>query len=202
MPSHSAKSLFEQNIQSARDCLALFDGIEKLKPANVNLDWILRAGVVFAVSAIDTYFHDKVRYRVGRYSLANLPPALARFEVEIAELTVWDEATRKGNVLRNWVVDHLSARPLQSRKAITDALRLAGIQAVWDTIEPDQKKRDVFLREFDSLIRRRNQISHEGDRMTSRRSGKKLRQIGRDEVQKWIEYSIELVSRVEVAFPS
>ena len=116
MAGHSARSLFDKNIESADHCVALYDAIVKLKPARVNLDWILRAAVVFTVSAVDTYFHDKVRYRVGKYSLANLPPALARFEIPVSDLTAWEAATRKGNVLRNWVVDHLSTRPLQSRR--------------------------------------------------------------------------------------
>jgi len=201
MATHSATSLFDTNMESANDCVALYDAIAKLKPANVNLDWILRAGVVFAVSALDTYFHDKVRYRVGKYSLDNLPPALAKFQIPIGELTSWDSATRKGNVLRNWVVEDLSTRPLQSRRAIQDAMKLAGIDALWDTIEPHQKKREALLKELDMLIRRRNQISHEGDRMTSRRSGKRLRSITRDEVTAWIKVATDLVARIEKVFP-
>jgi hypothetical protein len=66
MPVHTAKSLFELNIQSAKDCVQLFDGLSKLK-VKMNVKWLLRAAVVFAVSALDTYFHDKVKYRVGRF---------------------------------------------------------------------------------------------------------------------------------------
>ena len=61
---HSAQSLFEQNILSAEECLALFDGVTKLK-VGLQIDWVLRAAIVFVVSALDTYFHDKIRYRTG-----------------------------------------------------------------------------------------------------------------------------------------
>ena len=128
MAGHSARSLFDKSIDSADDCVALYDAIVKLKPANVNLDWILRASIVFAVSALDTSFHDKVRYRVGKYSLGSLPPALARFEIRVSELTAWEAATRKGNVLRNWVVDYLSTRPLQSRRATPPSERGGGAE--------------------------------------------------------------------------
>lgn len=67
MSMHSAKSLFDKNINSAADCLALFDGVVVLK-TSLQVDWILRAAIVFVVSALDAYFHDKVRYRVGGYS--------------------------------------------------------------------------------------------------------------------------------------
>jgi hypothetical protein len=110
MPVHSAQSLFDQNISSAKDCLRLYDGLSKLK-IKMNLKWLLRAAVVFAVSALDTYFHDKVKYRVGRFSLNDLPLQLANFEIPIRELTTWEEAQRKGNVLRNWVTDYLGVRP-------------------------------------------------------------------------------------------
>jgi hypothetical protein len=176
MASHSAKTLFDKNIESATECLKLYDGVMALG-TSLKVDWVLRAGVVFAVAALDTYFHDKVKYRVGKYSLENLPPALAKFEVPISDLSKWDEAKRKGNVLRNWVTRFLSVRPLQSPSAITDALRLVGINGLWDTIEPDGDKKRAMLDEFNALVKRRNQIGHEGDREGSRKSGKKLRSI-------------------------
>jgi hypothetical protein len=201
MPVHTAKGLFDLNIRSARDSLALHDAIARLDPQGVDIDWVLRAAAVFSVSALDTYFHDKVKYRVGKFNLENLPPALAKFDIPVQELTSWDAATRKGNVLRNWVVEHLSTRPLQSPTAIADALKLAGIDALWDRIEPDKKRKDELLATLNTLVQRRNQISHEGDRMTSRRSGKALRPIHRTQVEEWIAFVEDLVRRIEAAFP-
>lgn len=200
MATHSAKSLFDQNIKSAEECLDLFDGLSKLK-VTVNLDWLLRASIVFAVSALDTYFHDKVKYKVGQFSLNDLPPQLAGFQIPVRELVTWDEAKRKGNVLRNWVTDHLSVRPLQSPTAIADALKLAGYESLWDRIEPNKDHKKALLVEFNLLIKRRNQISHEGDREQSRGSGKKLRPIPRTTAVEAIAYVNRLVSRVETAFP-
>jgi hypothetical protein len=201
MPTHTAKSLFAQNIQSAQDSLALYDAISKLSPSGVDIDWVLRSAVVFTVSALDTYFHDKVKYRVGHYSTENLPPSLARFEIPLDQLPKWDKATRKGNVLRNWVVEYLSTKPLQSPSVIADQLKLAGIDSLWNTIEPNNEDRRKLLNQLNELIKRRNQISHEGDRMTSRRSGKKLREIDRDKVVGWIEFAQDLVRKIENAFP-
>jgi RiboL-PSP-HEPN len=200
MPVHTAKSLFELNIQSAKDCLRLYEGLSKLK-VQTNVRWLLRASVVFAVSALDTYFHDKVKYRVGRFSLNDLPVQLANFEIPIRELTAWDEAQRKGNVLRNWVTDHLSVTPLQSPSAIADALKLAGIESLWDRIEPNTAHKRALIDNFNKLIKRRNQISHEGDRQQSRRSGKRLRPIHKRAVKTWIQYVEDLVAKVETAFP-
>ena len=200
MPGHSAQSLFDKNIESADECLALYDGVSQLKTL-LQIDWVLRAGIVFVVSALDTYFHDKVKYRVGKFSLEDLPPALARFEVPIQDLTKWDGAARKGNVLRNWVTEELAVRPLQSPNAVADALKLAGISALWDTIEPSQANRKLMLSSMNELVRRRNQIAHEGDREQSRRSGKKLRPISRQQLLDAIALAKGLVARVEKAFP-
>ncbi len=109
MATHSAKTLFDQNIESAKECLSMFDGLSKLK-VGMNLNWLLRASIVFAVSALDTYFHDKVKYRVGKFTLNDLPPQLGNFQIPISELTSWEEAQRKGNVLRNWVTEYLGKR--------------------------------------------------------------------------------------------
>ncbi len=168
MAGHSAKTLFDKNIESAEHCLTLYDGVSKLNPKGIDLDWILRAAIVFVVSAVDTYFHDKIKYRVGKYSLQNLPPTLAKFEIAISNIASWEKAERKGNVLRNWVTEYLATKPLQSPEKIADALKLAAIESLWATIEPDNESRKKLLDRFNALIQRRNQIAHEGDREQSR----------------------------------
>lgn len=200
MAIHSAKTLFDQNILSAKECLKMFEGLSGLR-VGMNLDWLLRASIVFAVSALDTYFHDKVKYRVGRFSLNDIPPQLANFQIPISELVSWEEAQRKGNVLRNWVTEYLGVRPLQSPVAIAEALKLAGIESLWDRIEPNKLHKQALLDEFNLLVKRRNQISHEGDREQSRNSGKKLRNIKKTEVENAIQFVEGMVQKIEAAFP-
>jgi len=201
MASHSARSLFDKNIESAEQSVKLFDGVSALSPKGVDVDWILRAAIVFVVSALDTYFHDKVKYRVGKYTLHNLPPALAKHEICVKDVVAWDKASRKGNVLRNWVTNFLGTKPLQRVDTIADALKLAGIDAVWATIEPNNEARTALFEEIEALVKRRNQIAHEGDRGQSRKSGKKLRKITRKYVVDSIDFAKRLVGRIETAFP-
>lgn len=201
MASHSAKSLFILNIQSAQDCLSLYDGLSALR-TSMELSWLLRASVVFVVSAIDTYFHDKVRYRVGKFGLDDIPPQLGNFEIQIKKLINWKVAARKGNVLRNWVTEYLSTKPLQSPNTIADALKLCGIESLWDKIEPIKSNKEMLLTKLNALVKRRNQIAHEGDRAQSRRSGKNLRNISRNEIVDWITFSTTLVEKIELSFPN
>lgn len=201
MPTHSANSLFQLNVQSCEDLLKLYDGIANLG-TKLEISWLLRAVVVFSVSALDAYFHDKVKYRAGRFGVNDMPPPLAKFCVPLGDLTKWDEAQRKGNVIRNWLVEYFSTRPLQRAEDIANALKLVGIESVWATIEPVSFKREALLEEMRSYMKRRNQIGHEGDRESSRKSGKKLRSIDRAYAAGCLNFMRSLVSKIETAFPS
>jgi len=200
MPTHSAKSLFDLNMQSVDDCVTLYEGIEKLN-TKLESSWLLRAAIVFTVSSLDAYFHDKVKYRAGRFGLADMPPALAKFQIPLAELSKWEDAQRKGNVLRNWLTEHLSTRPLQRKDDIANALKLVGIESLWATIEPDSPKREAMIEQMQQIIKRRNQIAHEGDRQSARKSGKKLRSIDLKTASEAAAFVRQLVDRIENAFP-
>ena len=114
---------------------------------------------------------------------------------------MWEKAARKGNVLRNWVTEHYSIRPLQSPSAIADAMKIADIHSLWDTIDPNDADKKHTRGTFNALVKRRNQIAHEGDREQSRRSGKKLRDIDRQYVVDSIQFVRDLVGKIESAFP-
>lgn len=208
MAGHTAKSLFDLNIQGAEECIRISDGVASLA-STLNLDWLLRSAVVLAVSAMDAYFHDKVRYRAGRFPLYRedtftvdqLPQQLRNLKVPLSDLGRWEMAGRKGNMVRNWATEHLAVRPLQSPYAIAEALKLAGIEDFWSTVEPGDRDLRDLLERLNVLVKRRNQIAHEGDRLQSRTSGKRLRGITREYALEQIRFTKELVARTELRFP-
>ncbi len=167
----------------------------------LDISWLLRASIVFSISALDAYFHDKVKFRAGHSDLNDMPPAMADFEIPLRELISWEDAKRKGNVFRNWFSNYFATRPLQRKEDIASALKIVGINELWATIEPDTPKRNVFLDQFSSYVTRRNQIAHEGDRLAHRNSAKKLRPINEKYVQDCIKFSRDLVQKIEKAFP-
>lgn len=201
MTTHTAKTLFDLNVRGADQCFLLHDGIAGLN-STLDVSWLLRSIVVFSVSALDAFFHDKIRYRAGKYGkLKSLPPAMSRFRIPVADLASWESATRKGNVLRNWIVEHYSRCPLQTKDDIANALKIVGIEDLWATVESDPAKRKQLLETLAEYVRRRNKIVHEGDRLQSRRSGKQLRPIDRIYAYKCISFVRDLVARVEGEFP-
>lgn len=201
MSKHTAKSLFDLNVRGAEECLTIYSGASGLSSA-LHLDWLLRSAIVLAVSAMDAYFHDKVRYKAGKFSLDTLPKQFANLEVPLTELEGWEESRRKGNVLRRWAVAHLAHKSLQTRDAIAGAMRVIGFEAFWDTLEPDKRKRQALLDTMKTIVDRRNQIAHEGDRLRSRRSGKRLRAITLKETTEAVDFIKQFVQKVEERFPS
>jgi len=197
---HTAKSLFDLNIVGADECLALYEGLEKMK-VGADITWLLRASVVFSVSAMDAYFHDKVRYRVGRFGLDELPAALARVPMKLADLQTWESHTRKGNAIRNLVVEQMAYKSLQGKEHIADAMRLCGVDGFWDRVYPDAGSRNRTMAELKVYGKRRNDIVHEGDRLSARNSGKRLRPIDLAFARGCTLFVSAVVDHVEAACP-
>lgn len=202
MATYTAKKLFDQNIESAKNCAKLYTAIEQLNPVGVDVTWVLRAALVFAISSLDAYFHDKIRYRGASYKIDELPNKLAEFPIKLQDVSEWKKyTTRPGNFIRNVLVRHYSVRPLQKRSDIEDALKLVGINSLWNTIEPNSIMREMALTRLNELIQRRNHISHEGDRIHTRKGGKKLRSITPVDVDFAIKLVTAFVLRIEHHFP-
>jgi hypothetical protein len=201
MGQHTAKSLFDLNIQGAEECLKIYDGACTLG-SSLDLEWLLRSAVVLAVSAMDAYFHDKVRYRAGKFSVDALPQQFASLQIPLTELQRWEAAKRKGNPLRHWAVEHLAPRPLQNPDAIAGALKLVGMTDYWNRIEPNNRDREALLDQLNNLVKRRHQIAHEGDRLQSRRSGKRVRRITLAYAADAIDFIKALVDKTEYRFPN
>ena len=201
--SHNAKSLFTQNIESSKTCLKLYKAIESLNPAGVDVSWVLRAGIVFAVSSLDAYFHDKIRYRSGTYKVNSLPKSLETFPITLSDIAVYQRYTKRpGNFVRQVLVKHFAVRPLQKKDDIAKALKIVEIENLWATIEPHSPNREKALKLLEDLISRRNGIAHEGDREHSRRSGKLVRPITEKELDEAIKLVTAFVYRIEHYFPN
>lgn len=97
---HTAKTLFDLNIKSSGSCLTLHRGITGLN-STLDSSWLLRGSVVFSISSMDAYFHDKLKYRAGKFNLDNMPEKMRGHTIRIEDLETWEYAERKGNVLRN-----------------------------------------------------------------------------------------------------
>jgi len=192
---HTAYGLFKKNMASVNDTLSLYRGIRELR-VGLDTGWLLRGSIVFLVSALDTYFHDRIKYGISRATRRGMPEALLGHRITIGDLEDWEASRRKGNVIRNWIGEHLASIPLQSPDRIALYMRYIGVEQLWNKVEPDNKKRQKLLDQLNILIKRRNQIAHEGDRLSGRGTGKRLRDISESQVNEWVSFVEELIKRI------
>lgn len=134
-----------------------------------------RLSVVMAVAALDTYMHRLVVERA--YWHDPPPAALARLDVRYDQLLAQvDETTvaarskpRKSRPrveLKRQLRDRLLRETFQSYDDVSRALSMAGQAKRWDAIGanmgPSMTPTEIRTR-LNAIVRRRNQIVHEGD---------------------------------------
>jgi HEPN superfamily RiboL-PSP-like protein len=134
-----------------------------------------RLSVVMAVAALDTYMHSLVVTRA--YTHSQLPGGLARLEVPFeALLAQADDAkeaarrpphnSRPRVGVKRQLRDRLLLETFQSYEGVSRALGMAGLSGRWKEIgkqmSPQMQPNEIKAR-LDEIVRRRNQIVHEGD---------------------------------------
>ena len=159
-------SRFMANIGRARDLRALFINLKARTGSALDLTDILRASIVSAVSAFDTFIHEITR--IGMVEIyQNARPktdAFGRFPISMQNVllviatpgdTTWLEAEIRSQ--HGWL-------SFQQPDKVADAIRLFCGKELWNevgirlAIDPKSAKNRLAL-----IVARRNQIAHEAD---------------------------------------
>lgn len=136
----------------------------------------LRASLVMAVSAVDAYYHSKVLAHIVKAANkgGNMPASLMGKGISIKEFVAGKRYTNKMQIVRNAMNLQLGFQSLQQPSKIADALQLIGITGFWNSVagrmgstQEDAKK------ELSAIVKRRNQIAHEGDLSQSKKARNK-----------------------------
>ena len=138
-------------------------------------DDLRRMGIVMGVAALDTYMHRLVVHRV--YWHDKLPKGIAKLTMdfeyalaqadESAELARAAPANTRPRVpLKRALRDRLLRDSFQTFESVSNALAMAGLKKAWSSIgaamAPQQDSEQIKER-LNVIVRRRNQIAHEGD---------------------------------------
>lgn len=132
---------------------------------------LLRSTLAFSVAALETYLH----WAIADTPLAasTLPSALGGLDVPLADMVALSEAVvadrqsirpkaRVRNTLERVILEHT----FQSPKGVADALLMLGkrnaFAKISSAIRPAQTAQEIQVR-LGGIVRRRNQIVHEGD---------------------------------------
>jgi hypothetical protein len=161
-----AHNRFADNIGRARDLRALFVNLTATTAGALDLTDILRASIVFAVSAIDTFIHDITR--IGMVEIfQNVRPttdAFGRFPISMENVLL--VVATPGDT--KWLEDEIRRQhgwlSFQQPDKVAEAIRLFCGKEIWKevgfrlAIDPKSAKNRLVL-----IVDRRNKIAHEAD---------------------------------------
>lgn len=164
------------------------------------LDDLLRASYVMTLSAMDAYFHAKIVGRVVQHAKVTEPSdGLLNCKILVSDFIAGQKKyKRKYQALRTAIERTLSYQSLQAPNRIADGLCLIGVGDFWTSVasnlEKDKKK---LVANIKSIVRRRNQIAHEGDVSQSKKTRNKSRAIGHKDVADAISLVCDVVDAAE-----
>ena len=161
---------------------------------------LLRASIVMGVSAIDAYFHAKTLAYVVRSAAKGeeMPGALSKAPITVKDFVAAKEYKRKMTVVRNALHRSLGYQSLQQPKNISGALALIGVSKFWGKIANRlSMSADDVKKELGSLIKRRNQIAHEGDLSQSKKARNKPHKLTPGYVNNMLDFLDRLIQQAE-----
>lgn len=168
------------------------------------LDDLLRASLVMAVAAMDAYFHAKIlRYVVSHSRKASPSGRLLNERILVSDFIEGRKRQRANTALRAALERNLSYQSLQHPEKIADALGLIGVCKFWDEIAKALKRAKKDLcDEIGAIVRRRNQIAHEGDLSQSKKARNQDRSIANKYVRDSITTLKQFVDAADVLINS
>ncbi len=162
---------------AATDCVARARALlshAQTAPHAVQGD-LLRLSVVMAIAALDTYMHRLIVDRA--YQHAKLPGKLADLEITFEQALAQADAAgiaaraaphnnRPRVALKRQLRDRLLRETYQSFDDVSKALGMAELSGNWIAIGSNFSPtltRKAIEKRLNTVVRRRNQIVHEGD---------------------------------------
>jgi len=160
---------FESNLESARQLGVIYSAFCDRVTEAVQLDELLRAEIVLAVSALDCYVHDVVRIGMARSLCVSSgePDAYLKFGVSmqfVKHVLRASSANDKATLFDQEVRRLHGFKTFQNADSISQAFSLLGVARLWDKTADGLGIRcpDVKV-QLNLVVDRRNKIAHEAD---------------------------------------
>ena len=177
------------------------------------LDDLLRSSLVMGVSALDRYVHERVVKGVvsayGHGSLNavqrsfSLPMSLTFEVIDTMRRAQRDnKRVRPANDVRNLVQEHIHKRTFQKWNDIVNAFKLIGVEELGDHVRDRMKVKNVKLvtDQLDQILKRRNEVVHEGDLIIHKRGGEeRLHAIRPSVVRRQLQFLRDFVLVLDAA---
>lgn len=163
---HPTHNRFAANIGRARDLRALFVNLKASTAVALDITDILRASIVSAVSALDTFIHEITMIGMVEIYQKARPrtDAFGRFPISMQNVLLAIETPGDTQWLEDEIRRQHSWLSFQQPEKVADAIRLFCGKELWKevgiriAIDPKSAKNRLAL-----IVDRRNKIAHEAD---------------------------------------
>ena len=163
----SAYNQYKQHLSYVRDLHAIYKAISQQITNVIDLSDILRAEIVFAVSAFDFYIHEIVKAGLIEIYLNNrtITNQSKQFPISMESvINALNSSPTDVYWLEKEIKEKLGWRSFQRSDKVNEALKYIIDNQIWNRIstEIDQQPEHI-KKELDLIIDRRNKIVHEAD---------------------------------------
>ncbi|MCC6739466.1 MAG: hypothetical protein IT452_10510 [Planctomycetia bacterium] len=162
----TALTNFHAHLAQYRALGALYKALIASPPAGVDPSDVLRAELVFAVSAFDFFIHELVRLGVSQAFLApsRRTAAFKSFKVELSSVEAALTSPGTLDWLNQEVLKQHGWQSFQKPDKVAGALSLITSKSAWPSIAKSLgKPEDDVKTELRLIVDRRNKIAHEAD---------------------------------------
>ncbi|MBF8267223.1 MAG: hypothetical protein HW388_731 [Dehalococcoidia bacterium] len=161
-----ALSQFHSNIERTRTLIAIHNSVEASTTKVLDTSDMLRSAIVMAVSALDHYVHEVVRFGMLEISRRQRPTtdAFLKFDVSLESVRQMSVDPLDELWLENEIRRRHNWQSFESPDRIADAIRLISDTKLWDVVAVKLGHSSVGVKkELSVVIDRRNKIAHEAD---------------------------------------
>lgn len=210
---HWPKSSQIARIDSRHAVIVLRDGASLSEDdfTKEALNDLLRASIVFGVSALDRYVHERVVKGLVPALRASLKTGQFTREQKEFSLPAWkalemlsrlrtNRNARPANEIRKYAQEVLHKRTFQSWREIEEAFHLIGVNDFAGQVQTAYRTDNLnsVKEKLSQIIKRRNYIVHEGDLVRHQRAGSvRRRRIERGEVEHSLDFLDDFVAKLD-----
>ena len=166
---HNALSLFRKNIEEAKSLIPVYEYLEISLVTPLSFDDLLRAQIVYSVSAFDKLMHDLIRIGMVEIFMGNRPTT-PQYLTETITISTYSELISPTFLPKELVFEQAIVRKLKTVSYQTPDNVAKGLSYIWN--EPQKWQRiasnmamdtETVKTELKLIVDQRNRIVHEAD---------------------------------------
>ncbi len=166
---HNALNLFRKNIEEAKSLTLVYEHLESSLLVPLSFDDLLRAQVVYSVSAFDKLMHDLIRIGMVEIFMGTRPTT-PQYLAEPITISTYSELISATFPPKEFVFEQAIIRKLKTVSYQTPDNVAKGLSYIWNEPQKWQKiatnmvmETETVKTELKLIVDQRNRIVHEAD---------------------------------------